>query len=91
MPGRTDRATDPAVVASLALGRRAQAFWSRALAEVRDDELHEPARTSGWTRAQVIADVAYDARTIASLVGSVRTGTPAVLRTPSARRNKNPV
>ena len=74
MAARTDQVTDPAIVGALLLMRRGQAFWARALGEVRDDELAEPSLLPGWSRAHVIAHVGFNARAVARLVEWARTG-----------------
>lgn len=42
MPARTDRTTDPALRAGLLLARRGQAYFSRQLNELANDELDAP-------------------------------------------------
>ncbi|MDO9398134.1 MAG: maleylpyruvate isomerase N-terminal domain-containing protein, partial [Herbiconiux sp.] len=74
MTVRTDRADDPAVLAGLAEVRLGQAFFSRALNEVRNDELTRPSRLPGWTRAHVVAHVGYNARALNRLVDWAETG-----------------
>lgn len=68
MPARVDRASAPEVRSALLLARRGQSFWARALSEVRDEALREPARTPGRTRAHVVAEVALEARGLADLL-----------------------
>ena len=70
----TDRALDPDVLAGLAQVRLGQAFFSRALNEVKNDELTGPSLLPGWTRAHVVAHVGYNARAIDRLVEWARTG-----------------
>ena len=74
MPARVDQVTDPAVVDSLLLMRRGQAFWARALNDLRDAEFDEPSLLPGWTRRHVIAHVGFNARAIARLVEWAATG-----------------
>ena len=50
MPARTDRTTDPALLAALLLARRGQAYFSRKLNELGNDELDVPSLVPGWTR-----------------------------------------
>jgi maleylpyruvate isomerase len=71
---RTDRAADPDVLADLRDARLGQAFFSRALNELRNDELGEPSRLPGWSRAHVAAHVGYNARAITRLVEWAETG-----------------
>jgi len=71
---RTDLVTDPDALAALLLMRRGQAFWARALGELRDDEFGMPSRLPGWSRAHVIAHVGFNGRAVARLVEWARTG-----------------
>ena len=74
MVERSDLATDPDVLADLAEARLAQAYFSRRLNELSDDELYEPASAPGFSRAHVVARVGYQARAIARLVEWAETG-----------------
>lgn len=74
MPARVDQVTDPAIVDSLLLMRRGQAFWARALNDLRDAELDESSLLPGWTRRHVIAHVGFNARAVARLVEWAATG-----------------
>lgn len=74
MPARTDRTTDPALRAQLLLARRGQAFFSRALNELRNDELDAPSLVPGWTRRHVAAHVGLNARALTHLTEWAATG-----------------
>ncbi len=74
MPARTDRTTDPALKAALLLARRGQAFFSRALNELRNDELDAPSLVPGWTRRHVVAHVGLNARALTRLTEWAATG-----------------
>lgn len=74
MPARTDRTTDPALRAQLLLARRGQAFFSRALNELRGDELDAPSLVPGWTRRHVAAHVGLNARALTHLTEWAATG-----------------
>jgi maleylpyruvate isomerase len=74
MAGRTDNVTDPELVAALLLARRGQAYFSRQLRELTDDELDAPSRLPGWTRRHVAAHVGFNARAVARLVEWAATG-----------------
>lgn len=74
MPARTDKATDPALRAQLLLARRGQAFFSRALSELRNDELDAPSLVPGWTRRHVAAHVGLNARALTHLTEWAATG-----------------
>ncbi|MEY8828508.1 maleylpyruvate isomerase N-terminal domain-containing protein [Sedimentitalea sp. XS_ASV28] len=60
---------DEAPGEDLLLARRATAFFARKLNELDDADLAQTATTpEGWTRAHVVAAVAYDARQTALLL-----------------------
>jgi len=69
-----DQVTDPAVLGDLAHARLGQAYFSRKLNELDTEELYEPSRLPGWSRAHVVAHVGYNARAIARLVEWAETG-----------------
>lgn len=68
MSARTDRTTDPGLLAELAVVRRGTAFFRRHLDKLTDDELDEASLLPGWTRRHLVAHVGYNARAIARLV-----------------------
>ncbi|UZN03732.1 maleylpyruvate isomerase family mycothiol-dependent enzyme [Cellulomonas sp. S1-8] len=74
MAGRTDRTTDPHLRASLLLARRGQAYFSRKLNELRNDELDAPSLVPGWTRRHVVAHVGLNARALTRLTEWAATG-----------------
>lgn len=74
MPARTDRTTDPRLRAQLLLARRGQAFFSRKLNELRNDELDAPSLVAGWTRRHVVAHVGLNARALTRLTEWAATG-----------------
>lgn len=59
----------------LALARRGTAYFARVLNDLPDAAFTAPSLVSGWSRAQVIAHVGYQARDLAGLVAAVRAGT----------------
>lgn len=68
----------------LLLTRRGAAYFARKLNELNDSDMNGPSRIVGWTRAQLIADISYHARSMAVLLERVRNGLPnerAVLKT----------
>lgn len=69
---RYDAATAPHD--DLLLVRRAAAYFYRKLNELPDEGLTAPSRRAGWSRARLLADVAYDARALAHFVARARTG-----------------
>ena len=74
MPARTDRTTDPELVAGLLLARRGQAYFSRKLHELRGDRLEMPSLVEGWTRRHVVAHVGLNARALTRLTEWATTG-----------------
>lgn len=68
MVARVDQVTDAGVVADLLLARRGQAYFSRKLMELRDEEVPMPSALPGWSRARVIARVGLHARVLAELI-----------------------
>ncbi|MBB5790073.1 maleylpyruvate isomerase family mycothiol-dependent enzyme [Jiangella mangrovi] len=89
MAARTDRTTDPAIVADLLLARRGTAYFLRKLKELPDDALGEPSLLPGWTRAHVVAHVGYNARALSRLVTWAATGVETPMYpSPSARAHE---
>ena len=74
MPARTDRTTDPDLLAGLLLARRGQAYFSRKLNELRSDQLDAPSLVPGWTRRHVVAHVGLNARALTRLTEWAATG-----------------
>ncbi|GHH80288.1 maleylpyruvate isomerase family mycothiol-dependent enzyme [Promicromonospora soli] len=74
MPARMDQATDPQLLAGLLLARRGQAYFSRKLNELRNDELDAPSLVAGWTRRHVVAHVGLNARALTRLTEWAATG-----------------
>ncbi|MFE5407602.1 maleylpyruvate isomerase N-terminal domain-containing protein [Microbacterium sp. NPDC056569] len=87
MPARTDNVRDPARAEELLLARRGQAFWARALNDLRDAEIDAPSRLPGWTRRHLIAHVGLNARGLARLVESARTGEKLPMYASPAQRD----
>jgi maleylpyruvate isomerase len=83
----TDRATDPAVLADLADARLGQAFFSRALNDVRNDDLAGASGLPGWSKAHVVAHVGYNARGLARLVEWAETGVEHLMYPDAASRD----
>lgn len=89
MAARFDQVSDPAIVDGLLLMRRGQAFWARALGEVRDDGLRSPSLLPGRSRAHVVAQVGFGARALARLVEWARTGVETPMyESPAQRREE---
>ncbi|WP_129788998.1 maleylpyruvate isomerase family mycothiol-dependent enzyme [Promicromonospora panici] len=74
MPARTDKTTDPHLLAGLLLARRGQAYFSRKLNELRNDRLDAPSLVEGWTRRHVVAHVGLNARALTRLTEWAATG-----------------
>jgi maleylpyruvate isomerase len=64
---RSDKTIDETIRADLLVARRGQAYFSRKLNELSDDELALPSRLPGWTRRHVIAHVGLNARALTHL------------------------
>jgi maleylpyruvate isomerase len=56
----------------LALARRGTAYFARLLNNLRNAELYEASAITGWTRAHVVAAVAYNAKDITRMVEAAR-------------------
>ena len=88
MAGRSDRVTDPALAAGLLLARRGQAFFSRKLNELADEQFDGPSLLPGWTRAHVAAHVGLNARAITHLTEWAATGVETPMySTPTERED----
>ena len=74
MAARTDRTTDPQLRAALLLARRGQAYFSRKLNELGNDELDAPSLVPGWSRRHVVAHVGLNARALTRLTEWAATG-----------------
>jgi maleylpyruvate isomerase len=57
---------------ALRLARHGMAFFARQLNALSDDQLAEPARVKGWTRAHVVAHVSIEARSQALALAALR-------------------
>jgi maleylpyruvate isomerase len=86
--GRTDRVTDPQLAAGLLLARRGQAYFSRKLNELADDQFDGSSLLPGWTRAHVAAHVGLNARAITHLTEWAATGVETPMySTPTERED----
>ncbi|MDQ2624405.1 MAG: maleylpyruvate isomerase family mycothiol-dependent enzyme, partial [Actinomycetota bacterium] len=74
MGARTDRTSDPRILEALLHARRGQAYFSRKLAELRNDELDGPSLLAGWSRRHVVAHVGLNARALTRLTEWAATG-----------------
>ena len=74
MGARTDNVSDPALAAELLLARRGQAFFSRKVNELRDEDFRAASRVPGWSRAHVVAHIGYHARAVARLIEGAASG-----------------
>ncbi|WP_309476672.1 maleylpyruvate isomerase family mycothiol-dependent enzyme [Arthrobacter sp. ISL-95] len=71
-----DPADEPAttIALDLALARDGQASFDRLISELDPEDLQGESLLPGWTRAHVIAHIAYNARALARLVQWAQTG-----------------
>jgi maleylpyruvate isomerase len=74
MAARTDNVTDPGLLAQLLVARRGQAYYSRKLSELSDDDLDAPSRLEGWDRRHLVAHVGLNARALTHLTEWALTG-----------------
>ena len=88
MAARTDKVTDPAIVAGLLVTRRGQAYYSRKLAELADEEFDEPSLLSDWNRRQLIAHVGLNARALTRLTEWGATGIETPMYDSPTQRNE---
>jgi len=86
MPARADHVTDAGLASRLLLARRGQAYFSRKLNELRNEEFDEPSLLPGWSRAHLAAHVGLNARALTHLTEWAATGieTP-MYSTPTGR------
>jgi maleylpyruvate isomerase len=85
---RTDNVTAPELAAELLLARRGQAFFSRKLNELRDEDFSAAALPHGWTRAHVAARVGFHARAITRLTEWAATGVETPMHASAAERDE---
>lgn len=89
MAARTDSVPDEQLAEALLLARRGQAYFSRKLNELREDEFDAPSLLPGWTRRHVVAHVGYNARANARLVEWAATGVETPMySSPSQREDE---
>lgn len=82
---RYDSPNAPA--ADLDLARRGTAFFARKLNELTDAEFAAPSRLAGWTRAELIAHIGYNARALTRLTEWARTGEERPMYASPQQRN----
>ncbi|MCB2175358.1 MAG: maleylpyruvate isomerase family mycothiol-dependent enzyme [Actinomycetales bacterium] len=88
MVARSDKVTDPAIVAGLLLARRGQAYFSRKLNELADEDLAAPSLVPGWSRAHVAAHVGLNARALTRLTQWAATGVETPMYASPAERDR---
>lgn len=88
MPARTDRTTDPQLLAGLLLARRGQAYFSRKLNELPGGRLDAPSLVAGWTRRHVVAHVGLNARALTRLTEWAATGVETPMYASPAERDR---
>ena len=82
---RYDSPSAPA--AELDWVRRGTAYFARKLSEVTDGELREPSLVPGWTRAELVAHVGYNARALTRLLEWASTGVETPMYLTDRQRN----
>jgi maleylpyruvate isomerase len=88
MPARHDNVTDPELAAALLLARRGQAYFSRALGNLRDNEFDRPTRLAGWDRRHLIAHVGLNARALTRLTEWALTGVETPMYASNTQRDE---
>ena len=88
MAARTDLTTDEELGARLLLARRGQAYFSRKLNELSDDELDGDSLLPGWNRRFVVAHVGLNARALTRLTEWARTGVETPMYESPTQRNE---
>lgn len=88
MAARTDKITDPVLAARILQTRRGQAYFSRFLNNLRDDEFTETSLLPGWSRAHVIAHVGLNARALTRLLEWANTGVETPMYASTTQRNE---
>ena len=83
---RYDAAGAP--VLELAWARLGTAYFARRLNELRDDELHVASGLPGWTRAELVAHVGYNARALTRLTEWARTGVVTPMYASAEQRSR---
>ncbi|SEF18717.1 maleylpyruvate isomerase family mycothiol-dependent enzyme [Jiangella alba] len=86
MAARTDRTEDPALAAALLLARRGQAYFSRFVRDLRDDELDAPSLVPGWSRRHIVAHVGLNARALTRLTTWAASGVETPMYSSPAAR-----
>lgn len=89
MPACTDDVADPAFMAGLALARRGQAYFSRQLDDLTDDEFDAPSLLPGWSRRTLVAHVGLNARALTHLTDWARTGVKTPMYSSPAQRERD--
>ena len=67
--------------------RLGTAYFARTLGELLDEEMSEPSLLPGWTRAELIAHVGYNARALTRLMEWARTGVETPMYLSDRQRN----
>ncbi|WP_432483033.1 maleylpyruvate isomerase family mycothiol-dependent enzyme [Kineococcus esterisolvens] len=70
----------------LAWARQGTAYFARHLNETTDEDLRQPSRLPGWSRAEVVAHVGYNARALTRLLTWAATGTEHPMYASAAHR-----
>lgn len=74
MVGRTDKTTDPHLLADLLMARRGQAYFSRAVRLLSDRDFDSDSLVAGWSRRHVVGHVGLNARALTRLTTWAATG-----------------
>lgn len=88
MAARSDKVADPVLAEELLMARRGQAYFSRKLNELTDEEFDAPSLLPGWGRRHVVAHVGLGARAFTRLTEWAATGTPTPVYVSLTERNE---
>ena len=87
MPARADNVTDPVLATQLLTARRGQAYFSRLLHALSDEEFDGPSLLEGWDRRHLVAHVGLNARALTRLTRWAATGEETPMYSSSEQRD----
>ncbi len=89
MPTRPEDVADPGLAADMLLARRGQAYYSRRLDDLADDEFDAPSLLPGWSRRTLSAHVGLNARALCNLTTWARTGVETPMYSSAEQRERD--
>lgn len=88
MPTHADDVDDRALAAGLLLARRGQAYYSRRLHDLADDDFDAESLLPGWSRRTLAAHVGLNARALMNLLEWARTGVETPMYASTEHRDR---